>query len=88
MRVYLLSVYGEYGSHDMVGTPDPERLPGMLNAFWPAWVDAALPGLQAALKFPTPGQPYDLLNGWGGVQLHVVDLEEPEPKISKSGDGP
>jgi hypothetical protein len=75
MRVYLLSDYDEHGSENMVATVDPAKLEPLLVKHWnlPKSIDGDVAALRAALDENKTGK-WTLPGGWGGVQLHVVDL--------------
>lgn len=74
MRVYLLSDYGEHGSCHVVATVDITKLPGLLTEKFPYWAEEAMPQLRELLLEDAPIDGRDLLIGWGGVQLHVIEL--------------
>lgn len=73
MRVYLLSDHDEHGSENMVGTADPTKLESMLLNHWGNGGEIQVDWLRAALAENAPGK-WSHPGGWGGPQLHVVDL--------------
>jgi hypothetical protein len=77
MRVYLLSDYEEHGATNVVGTTNPARLADVLREHWPS-SDAEAEQIAKALAEDTVGK-WDLSQmarlGWGGIQLHIVELE-------------
>ena len=90
-KVYMLSTYGEYGAEDVRATLNRANLVGMIQGWdmgrskWPAaaleeWKAEAIAGLEKALERfdanPTIGsEGQNLQSGWGGMQLHVVELD-------------
>lgn len=86
--VYLISHHGEHGSEEVTATLDRARLPELLAAYfanqkdwqgnpWNNW--CANQELSALLAKPDEeleqdGNPHNLTDDWGGVQLHVVRL--------------
>lgn len=84
MRVYLLSTYEEHGADNVMATLDPAELPAMLrrigNHFAAQVLDGSLGTLTDVLargELITDG--VDLTGGWGGVQLHIVELQGKAP---------
>lgn len=78
MKVYLLSTYEEHGAKDVVGTTDPSKLPEMLKTFGPNFggMEYELRQLESALKDGLADRDgWDLSDGWGGVMLHVIELQ-------------
>ena len=86
-KVYILSDYGEYGSEHVVATLDKSKVELLAEKYW-GCVD--LDRLQYASGHPTAREELlglleadtankesgiDLFFGWGGVQLHIVELE-------------
>lgn len=70
-RVYLLSVYEEHGAEDVRATTDISRLPAMLAEM--GYESPRLEKLLATGEIYKNGQ--NLCIGWGGPQLHVIELE-------------
>jgi hypothetical protein len=79
-RVYILSVHDEYGAENVSATLDPSRLPRMASRYTKS--DAELAVLVAKIEAVVAGGAVhssmgeSLQLGWGGLQLHVVDLDE------------
>lgn len=87
-RVYLLSDYNESGSENVRATLHPGKLESMIDEYWSHDSEAARAcckeskvSLRALLAEMTdaemarrPGMPNNLSTGWGGLQLHVVEL--------------
>jgi hypothetical protein len=90
-KVYMLSTYGEYGAENVRATLDRGKLVGMIQSWdmgqskWQAaeleaWKTEAIAGLGKALERfdanPTMGsEGQNIHSGWGGMQVHVVELE-------------
>ena len=80
--VYMLSTYDEHGSVQCRATLDRNRLVTMLTGYFydgnvrPEY----LAGLTKLLQEPDERLADDsgtnLSNGWGGMQLHVIKLED------------
>jgi hypothetical protein len=87
--VYILSDHNESGAEHVVATLDPSKLPEMIERNWPntsfnkAWKDeqraawlaeaiAALTEIDLIEISAERGKP--LHDGWGGIQLHIVEL--------------
>ena len=89
MRVYLLSTYGEHGAEDVRATLDPSYLPVMLEKYFsdaewakhPERRDAASKEAHEGLRrgLLEDGEPSsegrNLQDGWGGIQLHIIEVE-------------
>ena len=80
MKVYLISRYDEYGSEDVRATVDKDKVRELLRTHKlreeedvPEDYDKTLSDLLA--KDIATGQPNNLGRGWGGFQLHIVELE-------------
>jgi hypothetical protein len=77
MLVYILSDYDEYGAENVKATLDPARLPALIDAWnWaPEFKEPAKEKLAELLGRLAPSPDgHNLLHGWGGVMLHVVEL--------------
>jgi len=101
-KVYLLSVYEEHGSYNVVATMDKEKVYGIANsdrflgahqplprescrltdeayaAYKSKTIDSvnkANHRLSELLVTDAPVDGVDLMGGWGGVQLHIVELQ-------------
>lgn len=79
MKAYLISRYDEYGSEDVRGTLDKSKVrellvthPARRNRPLEADYEAKLAEL---LEADEPVDGTDLGHGWGGFQLHIVELE-------------
>ncbi len=76
IRVYLLSTYEEYGSTGVIGTTNPEKLHDMLDTF-SFCSPSEHENLDKVLgSGKCSGDGFDLSPGWGGVQLHVIDIQQ------------
>lgn len=82
MRVYLLSLYGENGAEEVVATLDKSKVETMLvvHNHWSQctepYKEACLNRLRELLasdELLPDG--CDLGDGWGGFELHIVELE-------------
>ena len=84
-RVYILSVYEEHGAEEVVATLDKSHVEVMMDKYFPIYgIDEssrhmegrATPreALRRVLRKDTIGK-FNLQSGWGGIQLHVVELE-------------
>ena len=82
--VYLLSDYDEYGAEHVAATLDRARLLDLVDA---NWTDASEEFREIAKKelasllerldidlLKEEGNGHSLHHGWGGAQLHVVQL--------------
>lgn len=76
MKVYLLSDYEENGSTNMVGTNDKDKVMDLMKSCF-AWAyDEDSEELKKLLEEDKPScSPYTLGKGWGGVQLHIIELQ-------------
>ena len=87
MRVYILSVYEEHGAEEVVATLDKSHVEIMMDKYFSTCgldeTDGPKLGefratpretLRRVLKEDTTGK-FNLQDGWGGIQLHVVELE-------------
>ena len=83
VKVYILSTYQEHGAEQVKATLDPSKLPDMIRTFknehgpwkgepWPV-EEVELKRLADAIAKDEPGE-YGLSDGWGGYQLHIVEL--------------
>ena len=89
MKVYLLSTYEEYGAENVQATLDPAKLPAMIAAHYDDWalavphlVELRDEAIAALAKLVHEGLPdtaatdgIALHEGWGGMQLHIVELQ-------------
>jgi hypothetical protein len=79
MKVYLISNYGEYGSEAVRATLDKSKVRELL-ATHPDMHGEPLPkdyeqSLKRMLEADELADGHDLGRGWGGFQLHIVELE-------------
>ena len=89
--VYILSDYGEHGAQNVVATLDRSNLVELLKRNWPEpvkWDGTERPGhgaddisgleelLEASDEDLRAADGANLTEGWGGIQLHVVLLDE------------
>jgi hypothetical protein len=76
MRIYLLTTYEEHGATEITGTTDPTKLPEILVNYTADdnWNREALADLERALGQMKTGD-WKLGRGWGGVNLHILDIE-------------
>jgi hypothetical protein len=85
--VYLLSDYNEYGSENVEATLDRSKLQDMLasrislDGYKPDtnYHDTPASRLAGLLESQeeniiTRANPHSLMDGWGGIQLHIVKL--------------
>ncbi len=76
MKVYLLSDYNEHGSENVVGTMDKNKVVELLQTKFPFWAQDDAEELKKLLEEDVPStMPYTLGKGWGGVQLHIIELQ-------------
>lgn len=80
-RIYALSKGEDGGTDgDLVATADKANVERMLTETWPTngrWnFDKELAVIRDLLAKDEPGS-HDISGGWGGWQLHIVDLYEP-----------
>lgn len=78
MYVYILSDHRLTGAEHMAATLDRTRLPALIERKWPGEI-AAYSGLSDLLSktddaLAANSFGWDCALGWGGVQLHVVQL--------------
>ena len=79
MKVYILSTYEEYGANHVTATTDPDELPSMVDAYRgelghdPAHELEMLRRLEER-GYPIEANGYELSDGWGGLQIHIVEL--------------
>jgi hypothetical protein len=76
-RVYILSLHEEHGAEDVRATLDPSKLADMAKA---SPYSANDEELKAIADIVAEGKVHarsggPVSNGWGGIQLHVVDLQ-------------
>jgi hypothetical protein len=88
MRVYLLSIYEEHGSYEIEGTTNLDKLYDKVEAYLKARdiseenifyaKNRVKRGLALLDKDPDHKGDYciALLDGWGGPQLNIVDVED------------
>ena len=77
--IYMLSDYGEYGSDNVVATLDKSIVAQLLMEHWPHAFDECIKELARLLdedeeKLAKTKTGHDLEGGWGGVQLHIIEL--------------
>lgn len=79
MKVYFLSDYGEYGAENVRATLDPEKLFSILAGcdYKPQTITTAKRKLRGYLRKSktTPIEGHNLTDGWGGIMLHIIELE-------------
>jgi len=89
--VYLLSTYQEYGAENVTATLDRARLDAIMRENWPSgsfeipsqklekWLAEASATMAKLLQKPdaelVSESGHNLQDGWGGMQLHVVELK-------------
>lgn len=78
--LYVLSHYAESGAEHMSATLNPQAVPAMLDVY-PKVSDSDRATLARLLIENCPGQ-YDLSDGWGGYQLHIVELDSEPHEIA------
>jgi hypothetical protein len=82
--VYVLSDYEEHGAENVCATLDRSILHRLLDRNWPGspeWAVEAHAGLEEHLKkaddvLSARTSGWNCHSGWGGMQLHVVELKE------------
>lgn len=79
MRVYLLGDYEEHGTINLVGTASKGKVPALFEQHalargWPA-TDKEREALRRMLETDDLCEGADLLCGWGGTKLYVIDLQ-------------
>jgi hypothetical protein len=79
VRVYILSDHGEYGAENVFATLDKDSVPALLDGMMePNYMlrETCLANLKELLEsgelHAESGE--NLSPGWGGYQLHVVEL--------------
>lgn len=80
-HVYVLADYDEYGLEESVATLDRTFLPALLKRFQDGYAESYK--IEATKRLAVLCQPdgeiltgrYNLMEGWGGVQLYVIKLE-------------
>jgi hypothetical protein len=81
MNVYILSMYGEYGAERVTATCDKSRVPALLEAYAVCYPHSSFDEDRDALAellaedCPSEGG-HDLGHGWGGMMLHIVELDK------------
>lgn len=74
-KVYLLSDYNEYGSENVVGTMDKSKVMELMKSNFSFWSEDNSDELIKTLNEDVAStMPYTLGKGWGGVQLHIIEL--------------
>lgn len=78
--VYVLATYDEYGLDQQVATADRSSVPTLLdrflgNGFSEQDRTHAKEILRDVLRHPDENLKHDLMSGWGGVQLYVIELQ-------------
>jgi hypothetical protein len=78
MKVYLISCYGEHGSEDVKATLDKTKVRDLLITHpemrGEPLDDEYEQSLKRLLEADEPTES-DLGRGWGGFQLHIIELE-------------
>lgn len=80
MKVYILSSYEEHGAFHVVATLDRDKIIPLIQKFSDLFPDEILrEAVNTVIKYlnlpePEGGAMGDLTKGWGGIQLHVVEL--------------
>ncbi|HVI55469.1 MAG TPA: hypothetical protein VM621_10500 [Luteibacter sp.] len=88
-RIYILSNYDEYGAEDVKATTNRDAVMDMLRSYvgekvpgyshpYPEFNYGEPEALLALLASEDPGK-YNLSEGWGGFQLHIVDEFQSTP---------
>lgn len=72
MRIYLVSHYDEDGADDVRATADRSKVEGIVRTYWPDNREDEVNKVREVID--TLGK-HNLSHGWGGIQLHVVELE-------------
>lgn len=80
--VYVLADHGEYGLEENVATLDRDSLPALLERFQDGYAEKNK--AEASKRLDVLCEPggellggrYNLMDGWGGVQLYVIQLNE------------
>jgi hypothetical protein len=82
MKVYILSTYEEHGAYHVVATLDRDKIISLIqekftDIFPDEAINEAVSTAIELLKLPDPesGACGGLNKRWGGIQLHVVNLE-------------
>lgn len=92
--IYILSLYGEDGAESVKATTDLEKVVDMLKSYRLDVInehlnpdetyeieDDEIESLQKLLSENKPVDGKNLVRGWGGFMLHVVeDFDEPTSK--------
>lgn len=80
-RVFILSTYEEHGAFGVVATLDQNKIVPLIRErftdFPAEAIEEAANNATKILAQPLPDKPLlmaDLNKGWGGIQLHVVEL--------------
>lgn len=78
--VYILSTYGEYGAENVRATLDSSNLERMAQEYPKRDTTHEVGEIRKLLSGPvtellTKQSGHDLSNGWGGMMLHVVEIE-------------
>jgi hypothetical protein len=81
-KVYILSTHEEHGAYHVVATLDRDKIIPLIqekftDLFDNEAISEAVNTANELLKLPDPekGEVGGLNKKWGGIQLHVVDLE-------------
>lgn len=77
--VYMFATYGEHGLEGRVATLDRASVPALLDSFLGTGFTEedrthAKEILRDVLRHPDENCKHDLMFGWGGVQLYVIEL--------------
>lgn len=84
MKVYLISTYNEYGAEEVRATIDKAKVESLLLTH-PTYIkiqpnqfeeeEHPIERLKYTLEKDEVIDGLDLTSGWGGFQLHIVELE-------------
>ncbi len=71
MKIYIISTYNEYGAENVVASTNCDAIIDYLKS---KDVDTAkaISAINEGIEISESG--LDLGNGWGGYQLHIVEL--------------
>lgn len=76
VKVYLLSDYNEHGSENMIGTTDKSKVMQLMKDNFSFFNQQDVDELEWLLEKDKPSKdPDNLSNGWGGIQLHILELK-------------
>lgn len=80
MKVYLLWTHGEDGPEELRATLDRDKVLGLAKDYYTDdWIKKFAPNLMQRLDSILLSNPsndiYNLVGGWGGLHLQIVELE-------------